>query len=422
MTLIAYGINHSTAPVDIREKVCFGDEIMSDALNELKHQNGVYEAAILSTCNRTEIYCNIDQGKNDNPIDWLHNYHGMEKGLLKPFLYEHPDKNAVRHVLRVASGLDSMILGETQVLGQLKNAYQDAINAGCIGHQLNRLFQHSFHVAKEIRSNTAIGNHPVSIAYAAVKLAQQIFGDLQNKTALLIGAGETIELVIKHFHESNLRRMIIANRTLERSQKLAKEYSIYTIHIGDIAKHLAETDIVISCTASSLPIIGKGTVEEAIKIRKHKPMFIVDIAVPRDIEIGVGDLDDVYLYSVDDLKDIVQVNLKNRQYAAKQAEKIIDIQVQEFMGWVNSLEAVSTIRALRNQAERIREEVLQKGLSRIKRGDIPEAVLLEAVHTLTNKLIHEPSFKLKTASSKNRDDLLKAAEELYSLKNNNRKK
>ena len=422
MTLIAYGINHSTAPVDIREKVCFGDEIMSDALNELKHQNGVYEAAILSTCNRTEIYCNIDQGKNDNPIDWLHNYHGMEKGLLKPFLYEHPDKNAVRHVLRVASGLDSMILGETQVLGQLKNAYQDAINAGCIGHQLNRLFQHSFHVAKEIRSNTAIGNHPVSIAYAAVKLAQQIFGDLQNKTALLIGAGETIELVIKHFHESNLRRMIIANRTLERSQKLAKEYSIYTIHIGDIAKHLAETDIVISCTASSLPIIGKGTVEEAIKIRKHKPMFIVDIAVPRDIEIGVGDLDDVYLYSVDDLKDIVQVNLKNRQYAAKQAEKIIDIQVQEFMGWVNSLEAVSTIRALRNQAERIREEVLQKGLSRIKRGDIPEAVLLEAVHTLTNKLIHEPSFKLKNASSKNRDDLLKAAEELYSLKNNNRKK
>ena len=422
MTLIAYGINHSTAPVDIREKICFGDEIMSDALNELKHQNGVYEAAILSTCNRTEIYCNIDQGKNDNPIDWLHNYHGMEKGLLKPFLYEYPDKNAVRHVLRVASGLDSMILGETQVLGQLKNAYQDAINAGCIGHQLNRLFQHSFHVAKEIRSNTAIGNHPVSIAYAAVKLAQQIFGDLQNKTALLIGAGETIELVIKHFHESNLRRMIIANRTLERSQKLAKEYSIYTIHIGDIAKHLAETDIVISCTASSLPIIGKGTVEEAIKIRKHKPMFIVDIAVPRDIEIGVGDLDDVYLYSVDDLKDIVQVNLKNRQYAAKQAEKIIDIQVQEFMGWVNSLEAVSTIRALSNQAERLREEVLQKGLSRIKRGDIPEAILLEAVHTLTNKLIHEPSFKLKNASSKNRDDLLKAAEELYSLKNNNRKK
>jgi len=421
MTLIAYGINHSTAPVDIREKVCFGDEIMPDALNELKHQNGVYEAAILSTCNRTEIYCNIDQGKNHNPIDWLHNYHGMKKDLLKPFLYEHPDKNAVRHVLRVASGLDSMILGETQVLGQLKNAYQEAINAGCIGHQLNRLFQHSFHVAKEIRSNTEIGNHPVSVAYAAVRLAQQIFGNLNDKTALLIGAGETIELVIKHLHESGLKRMIIANRTLERSQKLAKEYSIYTIHIGDIAKHLAETDIVISCTASSLPIIGKGIVEEIIKIRKYKPMFMVDVAVPRDIETGVGELDDVYLYSVDDLKDIVQVNLKNRHYAAKQAEQIIDIQAQEFMDWINSLEAVSTIRALRGQAERIQQEVLQKGLSRIKKGDIPEAILLEAVHTLTNKLIHEPSFKLKNASSKNRNDLLDAAEELYGLKNKNKK-
>ena len=347
MTLVAYGINHSTAPVDIREKVCFGNEIMPDALHELKHQNGVYEAAILSTCNRTEIYCNIDEGKNHNPIDWLHNYHGMEKGILKPFLYEHPNKNAVRHVLRVASGLDSMILGETQVLGQLKSAYQEAINAGCIGHQLNRLFQHSFHVAKEIRSNTAIGNHPVSVAYAAVRLAQQIFGNLNNKTALLIGAGETIELVIRHLHENGLKRMIVANRTLERSQKIAREYSIYTIHIGDIAKHLAETDIVISCTASSLPIIGKGTVENAIKTRKHKPIFMVDIAVPRDIEIGVGELDDVYLYSVDDLKDIVQVNLKNRQYAAKQAEQIIDIQAQEFMDWINSLEAVSTIRALR---------------------------------------------------------------------------
>ena len=202
----------------------------------------------------------------------------MEKGILKPFLYEHPNKNAVRHVLRVASGLDSMILGETQVLGQLKSAYQEAINAGCIGHQLNRLFQHSFHVAKEIRSNTAIGNHPVSVAYAAVRLAQQIFGNLNNKTALLIGAGETIELVIRHLHENGLKRMIVANRTLERSQKIAREYSIYTIHIGDIAKHLAETDIVISCTASSLPIIGKGTVENAIKTRKHKPIFMVDIA------------------------------------------------------------------------------------------------------------------------------------------------
>ena len=422
MTIIAYGINHSTAPVDIREKVSFGTEIMPNALNELKNQNGFYEAAILSTCNRTEIYCNIDQSENRNPIEWLHNFHGMKKGLLKPFLYKHPNENAVMHVLRVASGLDSMILGETQVLGQLKNAYQDAISAGCIGHQLNRLFQHSFHVAKEIRSNTAIGDHPVSVAYASVRLAQQIFGDLENKTALLIGAGETIELVIKHFHESGLKRMIIANRTIERSQQLAKEYSLFTIHIGDIAKHLAETDIVISCTASSLPIIGKGTVENAIKDRRHKPIFMVDIAVPRDIEDGVGELDDVYLYGVDDLKDIVQVNLKNRQYAAKQAEQIIDFQAHEFMNWVDSLEAVSTIRALRGKAERIQEEVLQKALSKIKKGEIPEAILIEAIHTLTNKLIHEPSFKLKNANAKNRDELLEAAEELFSLKGDKTKK
>ena len=212
--------------------------------------------------------------------------------------------------------------------------------------------------------------------------------------------------------------MIIANRTIERSQQLAKEYSLLTIHIGDIVKHLAETDIIISCTASSLPIIGKGAIENAIESRKHKPIFMVDIAVPRDIEDGVGDLDDVYLYTVDDLKDIVQVNLKNRQYAAKQAEQIIDFQAHEFMTWVDSLEAVSTIRALRGQAERIQDEVLHKALSRIRKGEIPEAILIEAINTLTNKLIHEPSFKLKNATAKDRDDLLRAAEELFSLKDN----
>jgi len=415
MTLIAYGINHATAPIDVREKVSFGDEIVSDALNELKHQDGVHEAAILSTCNRTEIYCSVDRENSHNPIDWLHNFHGMKQGLLRPYLYKHPDENAVRHVLRVASGLDSMVLGEPQVLGQLKDAYQKAISAGSIGHQLNRLFQHSFHVAKEIRSNTAIGNHPVSVAYAAVRLAQQIFGELNDQTALLIGAGETIELAAKHLYENGLRRMIIANRTLERSQRLASEYSVYAIQIGDIPKHLAEADIVISSTASPLPILGKGAVESAIKARKHKPMFMVDIAVPRDIEVEVGDMDDVYLYSVDDLKDMVQENLRNRQNAAKQAEKIIDTKAQEFMGWLNSLDAVSTIRALRGQAEQIQEEVIRKGLSKLRNGADPETILLETARSLTNKLIHAPSSKLRDASTQNREDLLQAADELYSL-------
>ncbi|MBL1143038.1 MAG: glutamyl-tRNA reductase [Proteobacteria bacterium] len=415
MTLVAYGLNHATAPIDLREKVNFGNDIVPDALHELKNQSGIQEAAILSTCNRTEIYCSLDQEDNTNPIHWLHDFHGMKQDQLKPFLYKHPNENAVRHVLRVASGLDSMVLGEPQVLGQLKSAYHSAVNAGSIGHQLNRLFQHSFHVAKEVRSNTAIGNHPVSVAYAAVRLAQQIFGDLSNQTALLIGAGETIELAAKHLNDNGLSRMIIANRTLERSQRLANEYSVYAIQIGDIPKHLAEADIVISSTASPLPILGKGAVESAIKTRKHKPMFMVDIAVPRDIEVEVGNMDDVYLYSVDDLKDIVQENMQSRQNAAKQAEKIIDTQAQEFMGWLHSLDAVSTIRALRNQAEQIQEEAIRNGLSKLRNGADPETILHETARTLTNKLIHSPSSQLRNASAENREDLLQAAEELYNL-------
>lgn len=422
MTLVAYGINHETAPIDLREKVSFGNDVISDALHELKNQKGIHEAAILSTCNRTEIYCSIDQEDIHKPIDWLHDFHGMKQGQLTPFLYKHPDEYAVRHVLRVASGLDSMVLGEPQVLGQLKNAYQNAVAAGSIGHQLNRLFQHSFHVAKEVRTNTAIGNHPVSIAYATVRLARQIFGDLSKQTALLIGAGETIELTAKHLYENGLRRMIIANRTLERSQQLANKYSVYAIQIGDIPKHLAEADIVISSTASQLPILGKGAVESAIKARKHKPMFMVDIAVPHDIEVEVGEMDDVYLYSVDDLKDIVQENMQSRQNAAKQAEKIIDVQAQEFMGWLNSLDAVSTIRALRGQAEKIQEEVIQAGLSKLRNGADPETILQETARNLTNKLIHFPSSQLRNASAENRADLLQAAEELYSLNQSSDKK
>jgi glutamyl-tRNA reductase len=395
---------------------------VADALHELKNQNGIHEAAILSTCNRTEIYCSIDLNNSHNPINWLHDFHGLKQGQLTPFLYKHPDENAVRHVLRVASGLDSMVLGEPQVLGQLKTAYQNAVSAGSIGHQLNRLFQHSFHVAKEVRTNTSIGNHPVSVAYAAVRLAQQIFGDLSNQTALLIGAGETIELTAKHLKENGLNRMIIANRSLERSQRLANEYSVYAIQIGDIPKHLAEADIVISSTASQLPILGKGAVESAIKARKHKPMFMVDIAVPRDIEVEVGEMDDVYLYTVDDLKDIVQENMQSRQNAAKQAEKIIDAQAQEFMGWLNSLDAVSTIRALRGQAEKIQEEVIQAGLSKLRNGADPETILQETARNLTNKLIHSPSSQLRNASADSREDLLQAAEELYSLNPDSDKK
>lgn len=419
MTILAFGINHTTAPIDLREKVIFGIDDVPEALNELTHQQGVNEAAILSTCNRTEVYCSLEEARNDpsikSPINWLSEYHGLKQEQLEPFLYTHPDAHAVKHMLRVASGLDSMVLGESQVLGQLKSSYQTGLKAGSIGKLLGRLFQHSFKVAKEIRTTTAIGSHPVSVAFAAVRLAQQIFGDLSGQTALLIGAGDTIELTARHLHENGLSRMIVANRTFERSQHLASEYSAYAITLGDIPQHLAEADIIISSTASPLPILGKGAFENAIKARKHRPMFVVDIAVPRDIEPEAGNLDDVYLYTVDDLKNVIQDNLRSRQKAALQAEEIVDTQVTHFMDWLSSLDAVSTIRALRDQAKSIQDEVLVLAQKELQKGTDPEQVLQNVTRILTNKLIHSPSSQLRAAGAEGRSDLLSAAYELFNL-------
>lgn len=415
MTILAFGLNHTTAPLDIREKVTFASESLPDALLELKGHSSIEEAAILSTCNRTEVYCSMEQTDTKRPIDWFSSFHGFKQAELRPFLYSHPDAGAVKHMLRVASGLDSMVLGEPQVLGQLKNAYQTAVKTGSIGHLLGRLFQHSFRVAKEIRSNTAIGNHPVSVAFAAVRLAQQIFGDLSKQTALLIGAGETIELVAKHLHDSSLQRMIIANRTLERSQRLAQEFSAYAITLSDIPQHLDEADIIISSTASQLPILGKGAIETAVKKRKHRPVFIVDIAVPRDIEAEAGELDDVYLYTVDDLQEVIEENIRSRQEAAKQAEEIIDTQVVHFMDWMSSLDAVSTIRAIREQAANLQQESLSGALKKLRNGGDPEQILQEVTRSLTNKLIHSPSSQLRQADDERKAALLKAAQELFNL-------
>jgi len=415
MTLLAFGINHSTAPLEIREKVTFGTEVLPAALSELTGKKGIDEAAILSTCNRTEIYCSLDSDQNHQPVDWFSRFHGFNQQELEPFLYSYPDAGAVKHVLRVASGLDSMILGEPQVLGQLKSAYKTALETGSIGQQLNHLFQHSFKVAKDIRSNTSIGNHPVSVAFAAVRLAQQIFGDLSGKTALLIGAGETIQLAARHLHDKGLHRMIIANRTLKRSERLASDFHGYAITLGDIPEHLEEADIIISSTASQLPILGKGAIESALKKRKHKPMFIVDIAVPRDIEPEAGDLNDVYLYTVDNLKDVIDENLRSRQEAALQAEEIIDTQVSHFMDWMDSLDAVATIRAIREQAHLIQQDTLGSALKKLQLGNDPEKVLQEFAHSLTNKLIHNPSVQLQKVESENRDDILKAAQKLFNL-------
>ncbi len=416
MSLLAFGVNHTTAPVALRERICFGADSVPGALAELTGTHGVHEALIFSTCNRTEIYCSLDQARQQIPIEWFSAYHGLTLDQLRPFLYKYPDAGAVKHALRVASGLDSMVLGEPQVLGQLKEAYSTALRSGSIGKLLSRLFQHSFRVAKEIRSSTLIGNHPVSVAFAAVRLARQIFGDLANRTALLIGAGDTIELAARHLHESGLERMIVANRTLERAQQLAGQYSAYAITLADIPLHLAEADIVISATASQLPILGKGAIERAIRARKRRPMFMVDIAVPRDIEPEAGELEDIYLYTVDDLREVIRDNMRSRRQAALQAEEIIDTQVARFMDWVNSQDAISTVRAIREKAYRIHDEVLQNAQQKLGRGADPEKVLQEVARSLTNKLIHSPSVQLRIAGADGRDDLLAAAQELFDLK------
>jgi glutamyl-tRNA reductase len=415
MTLFALGLNHITAPIEVREKVVVSGESLPGVLGELSEQKGIDEVAILSTCNRTEIYCSLNEMDSSVVVDWFTHFHHLKMQELNPFIYSYPDDIAVKHMLRVASGLDSMVLGEPQVLGQLKSAYKVAVKAGSIGQLLGRLFQHSFKVAKEIRSNTEIGNHPVSIAYAAVRLGQQIFGDFNNKTALLIGAGETINLTARHLHESGLSRMIFANRTLERSQQLASEYSGYIITMNDIENHLNEADIVITATASPVPIISKKMIENAVIKRKHRPIYIVDIAVPRDVDPTVAELEDVYHYTIDDLQGVIEENLRNREQAAMQAEEIIETQVIHFMDWMNSLNTVSTIKAIREQAEILQHEVVEAAIKKLKLGENPEKIVKELARSLSNKLIHSPSSNLRNISNEQKDDILRAARLLFDV-------
>ena len=416
MSLLAFGINHKTAPVEIRERVAFEPTQMSHALKDLVAQTAVNEAAIVSTCNRTELYCGLEHADLSAVTQWLSNYHKLGDRDIQPYIYAHPDQEAVRHLLRVASGLDSMVLGEPQILGQMKDAYMAANAAGTLGGSLDRLFQHTFAVAKQVRTDTQIGASPVSVAFAAVSLSKQIFSDLSEHTALLIGAGETVELAARHLHESGIGRMVIANRTIERAHNLASEFNAYAISLPDIPGHLAEADIVISSTASPLPILGKGSVESALKKRKHRPILMIDIAVPRDIETEVGDLDDVYLYTVDDMQEIIQEGLKSRQEAAEQAEEIIDTQVSHFMAWLQSLSAVSTIRAVRAQAESNRDLELEAAMAALASGKNPEEVLQQFAHRLTNKLIHTPSVQLKQAGYDGRQELFDAVRTIFDLK------
>ncbi len=419
MTLLAFGINHKTAPVEIREKVAFAQENVAQALGELTSFAPVTEAVILSTCNRTEVYCGLDYPANDAVRDWFGRYHHLPLESFSPYSYAYLDDQAVQHILRVASGLDSLVLGEPQILGQIKEAYTTAFHNGTIGAQLNRLFQHTFAVAKQVRTDTAIGASPVSVAFAAVSLAKQIFADLAEHTVLLIGAGETIELVARHLKENKVTKMIVANRTVERAEELAKKFNATAITLGEIPDRLIEADIIISSTASPLPILGKGAVESALKLRKHRPLFMVDLAVPRDIEAEVSKLNDVYLYTVDDLHEVIDENRKSRQAAALQAEEIISAQVEHFMGWLRSLDAVDAIRAFREHAEAIRSDALSTAQRQLATGKDPQIVMAELARSLTNKLIHAPSVHMKHAAYHGQQDVLAHAYQILGLDEKN---
>lgn len=415
MAFLALGINHKTASVDVRERVAFTPEQLVEALQQLCRLTPSREAAILSTCNRSELYLEQDQLSADEVLRWLAEYHRLNLDELRACAYIHQDNDAVRHMMRVAAGLDSMILGEPQILGQMKSAYAVAREAGTVGPLLGRLFQATFSTAKTVRTDTAIGENPVSVAFAAVSLAKQIFADLHRSQALLIGAGETISLVARHLHDQGVKRIVVANRTLERASQLAEQFGAHAVLLADIPQELAHSDIVISSTASQLPILGKGAVERALKQRKHKPMFMVDIAVPRDIEPEVGELDDVYLYTVDDLHEVIEENLKSRQGAAQAAEELVSAGADDFMQRLRELAAVDVLKAYRQQAERLRDEELAKAQRLLAAGGSAEEVLAQLARGLTNKLLHAPSVQLKKISADGRYEALAVAQELFAL-------
>lgn len=412
MHLFTVGVNHTTAPISIREHVAFQNETLAHALHDMRNF-GINEAAILSTCNRTEIYCNTQNPQS--ALDWLAQYHKLEQNHIQNYIYTLPSQEAVKHAFRVASGLDSMVLGEPQILGQMKQAVKIAETAGTLGTLLHKLFQRTFAVAKEVRTTTDIGANSVSMAAASVRLAQRIFGQLNQQKVLFIGAGEMIELCADHYLAQKPAAITVANRTLERGQQLAEKLGGSAILLSDLPDRLSEFDIVITSTASQLPIVGLGMVERAIKARKRRPIFMVDLAVPRDVEPEVAQLDDVFLYTVDDLSQVVQTGLDNRQEAAKEAESIINVRVDHFMQWLQNRDAVTTIRALRDQAEHYRKSELEKASKLLAKGEDPQAVLEAMSNALTNKMLHGPSHALNNTHGEAREQLEELLKQLYQL-------
>jgi len=413
MQLFAFGINHQTAPLSVREQVVFQAENLIDALRDLVDRRPVKEAAIISTCNRTEIYCNTEEPPS--AVDWMAGYHRLKASQIEPYLYRLPQERAVKHAFRVASGLDSMVLGEPQILGQFKQAVRLAQAAGTLGLLLNKLFQRTFSVAKAVRSETDIGTATVSMASAAVSLASHIYPSIAEQNVLFIGAGQMIELTATHFAAHHPKRLSFANRTLERAEQLADRFLGRPLTLNDLPSQLAAHDIVVTCTASPLPIIGKGLVESALRARRHRPMLMFDLAVPRDIEGEVGALDDVFLYSVDDLGKLAREGMNARQNAVSQAEVIIENQVMDFMHWVGNRELVPTIRALRDSGERARRHTFERALRRLAKGDDPQMVLEQLSRALTAKLLHAPTHALAHARADDREELARVLSRLYQL-------
>ncbi len=413
MSLYALGLNHTTAPLAVREQVTFAPEAMGHALRDLLARPKIKEAAILSTCNRTELYVH---GAEPQPVvQWLEDFHHVPKDSLAPYMYTLPRAEAVTHAFRVASGLDSMVLGEPQILGQMKQAVRHAEAAGSLGLVLNRLFQRTFAVAKDVRTQTDIGSASISMAAAAVKLAERIFPAISDQRLLLIGAGEMIELTATHFAAKNPKSITIANRTMERGRQLAERFKAEAITLNEMPDALPRYDIIVTCTASTLPILGKGLLERVIKSRRHAPVFIVDLAVPRDVEPEAAQLDDVFLYSVDDLSNIVKDNLQIRKESVVQAEQLIATQTDSFLRWLEGRAVVPTITALHGHHDALRSAELERAKKLLQNGTPPEQVLEALARGLTNKFLHAPTQALNQAGEAERLELVALFQRIYQI-------
>lgn len=414
MPLQIFGLNHNTAPVEIREQVIFSGDAVPRALLQLLDLDGIDETVLLSTCNRTEFYVVANDGDTGVLEAWLQNDQNLNAEARKA-LFTLEQDDAIRHLFRVACGLDSMVLGEPQILGQLKDAYKQAQQAGSVGSQLSRLFQHTFSVAKKVRSDTDIGSSPVSVAYAAVTLANQFFAGFSRHTALLIGAGTTIELVARHLASKGIGRLFVANRDINRAQALASQFGGFALPISEIEGTLPEADILISATASADPVISLEQMTKAVQARKHKPVFAVDIAVPRDIDPEVSTLKDVYLYTIDDLNKVIIEGQSNREAAAVDANRILDDEIQRYLAMERSKEVAPIITELRDQGDAIRKAVLKQARLRLNRGTDSDEVLEYATASLMKKMLHQPSVRLREAGEHSDKEMIKAARALFGL-------